>query len=326
MGDPIPRPDAAGVLTRRIGETPIVVFAVETTGFPAGRHRICEISLCRLGAGGRTELLFDSLIDPGRPVTGREIHGISDRDVADAPRFAEVAGRILEAMRGCVLASYNVTYGMQFLRDELERVDVALEAPHFCLMFLRPMLALGPRCSLEEACTAHGVPYSRARCSRAAAEAATDLLRYLLGAMAEREIVDFADLAELGDFPFLDSLGRPPVDVDPARIGVPQAPVRRRVVRSLAGRGGGEDSVRRYWQAVSAAAADGEISEVELGLVRKMRELLDLSDEQARAVHARAFMAAILDLAGDDWLTDDEAARLRGLLRGLSSLGWAPGD
>ena len=84
--------------------------------------------------------------------------------------------------------------------------------------------------------------------------------------------------------------------------------------------------MRRYWQAVSAAVADYEVTDVELGLVRKMRELLELPEEQMRAVHARAFMSAIVAFAGDDWVADDEAEKLRRLLAGLSLLGWSPGE
>ena len=52
--------------------------------------------------------------------------------------------------------------------------------------------------------------------------------------------------------------------------------------------------MRRYWQAVSVALADLEITDAELGLVRALRELLDLSEEQVRAIHARAFLNALV--------------------------------
>ena len=84
--------------------------------------------------------------------------------------------------------------------------------------------------------------------------------------------------------------------------------------------------MRRYWQAVSVALADLEITDAELGLVRALRELLDLSEEQVRAIHARAFLNALVAYTSDDWFDAEEAEQTRRLLHCLSVLGWAPGD
>ena len=59
--------------------------------------------------------MFDSLVNTGRPVAATEIHGICDRDVAAAPRFAELAGGLLDAVQGCAIAAYNVYFDIKFL-------------------------------------------------------------------------------------------------------------------------------------------------------------------------------------------------------------------
>ena len=74
------------------------------------------------------------------------------------------------------------------------------------------------------------------------------------------------------------------------------------------------------------ALADLEITDVEVGLVRALRELLRLPEEQIRAVHARAFVNALVAFTGDDWLDEEEAAKTKALLQCLRTLGWAPGD
>ncbi|MEE2777909.1 MAG: hypothetical protein VYE73_14230 [Acidobacteriota bacterium] len=43
MSDPLQRSRAGDATSMRIDEAPVVVFSLETTGFSAGRHRICEI-------------------------------------------------------------------------------------------------------------------------------------------------------------------------------------------------------------------------------------------------------------------------------------------
>jgi hypothetical protein len=100
----------------------------------------------------------------------------------------------------------------------------------------------------------------------------------------------------------------------------------RRVLRSL-GRGADQDrlATRRYWNAVAAALADFDLSDAELALVRRMRELLRLPDERMRAVHARAFLGALATFAGDVWVATEEVEKLRTLMRSLALLGWSPG-
>jgi DNA polymerase-3 subunit epsilon len=315
----------SGVRRRTLADTPITVFALETTGFPAGRHRVCELTLCRLMPDGRSRVLFDSLIDPGRPMGGTAIHGLNEADVRGAPRFEDVAAEVVDALAGSVLAAYNVTFAIDFLRDELQRVGVDLVPPHFCLMFLRSILGLGARCSLEEACRTHDVAFEAAVCSRADAQAATRLLGVLLARGDGVAPLAFADLAARVDLPFTASLGGRPLPTA-VELGVSgRSASRRRVVRSL-GEGAGEHALRRYWNAVTVALADFELSEVEAGLVLKLQQLLGVSEEEVRAVHARALVAALVSFAGDDWISDDEAEKIRGLLAGLERLGWSPGS
>jgi DNA polymerase III epsilon subunit-like protein len=316
----------AGVAPWRLRDTPVVVFAVETTGFPAGRHRVCELALCRIEPGRAPVLVFDSLIDPGRPVTGGEIHGLRDRDLAGAPLFEEVAPEVLERLAGAVVVGYNVPFSLPFLEDELERAGARLSPPHVSLMFLRPALGLGARCSLEVACEDAGVACEPVGCARADAQATADLYLHYLAALDRRGVDAFGDLAGLGDLPFLGSFNASPLEPPSGAGGSRRAP-QRRVVRSLQPVGDAQRlATRRYWDAVTAALADFDLSEAELGLVRRMRELLRLPDERMRAVHARAFLGALATFAGDDWLAVEEADKLRALVQSLGRLGWSPGD
>ncbi len=53
-----------------------------------------------------------------------EIHGITDRDVLDAPRFEDLARELLHALSGCVVAAHNVYFDLRFLRFELDRLGL----------------------------------------------------------------------------------------------------------------------------------------------------------------------------------------------------------
>ncbi len=73
-----------GIAQRLINETPVSVIDLETTGLTPGYDRIVEVSVVRIEPGEAPRLIFDSLVNPGRPVAAIEIHGIGDRDVAAA--------------------------------------------------------------------------------------------------------------------------------------------------------------------------------------------------------------------------------------------------
>jgi DNA polymerase-3 subunit epsilon len=319
--------DAPGVLSWRLRETPVVVFAIETTGFPAGRHRVCELALCRVEPGRAPRTVFDSLIAPERALTGGDLHGLRDADLRGAPRFAEVAADVVDALSGAVVAAYNAAFSLPFLEDELARVGVAVPPPHLGLMFLRPALGLGGRCSLEMACAEAGVASERGGCARADAEAAGDLWRVYLERLLAGGVETFGELAALGELSLAGGLeGAPLPPADAIGVGGRRSPLRR-IVRSLQGHAADERlATRRYWDAVAAALADFDLSEAELGLVRRMRELLGLPEERMRAVHARAFLGALTNFAGDDWLAAEEAEKLRSLVRSLARLGWSPGE
>jgi DNA polymerase-3 subunit epsilon len=323
-----PRPARPpGVTAWRFDQTPVVVLAVETTGFPAGRHRICELALSRIEPGYSPRLVFESLIDPARPLSGSDIHGLRDRDLEDAPRFEEVAADVVDRLAGAVLAAYNPAFSVPFLEDELTRLGLPISPPRLSLMALRPALGLGGRCSLEVACEEAGVACETTGCARADAEACADLYRTYLPELDRRGIDTFGDLAALDDLASFGSFGVPPLETAQAHGVDGRRAERRRVVRSLQSAADTDRlATRRYWDAVTAALADFELSDVELGLVRRMRELLRLPEERMRAIHARAFLGALATFAGDDWLAAEEADKLRSLLRSLARLGWGPGE
>ena len=119
-----------GLLDHAILQTPIAVLDFETTGMRTGWDRVVEVSVVRLDPGQPMNLVLDSLIQPDRRVTATEIHGITDRDVADAPRFADIAGNLLEAISGCILAAYNVAFEVADFDDLMAGRDHLLMNGH----------------------------------------------------------------------------------------------------------------------------------------------------------------------------------------------------
>ncbi|MDB5384610.1 MAG: hypothetical protein JWM11_256, partial [Planctomycetaceae bacterium] len=171
---------ATGAGALKILETPLTVIDFETTGLDAGIDRVVEVCVARIDPGQPPKIILDTLINPGRPVDATFIHGITDADVRHAPRFADIAGDLVEALSGSVVTAYNVYFDLKFLRDELGRCGVVQVPPHLCLMYLKPLLGLGVKCGLREACRELGVLHTGEHYAAVdVAASAKILVRYL---------------------------------------------------------------------------------------------------------------------------------------------------
>ena len=216
-----------GLLSRAIDDLPVAVLDFETTGTWPGADRVVEVSVVRVEPGRAPELVLDTLVNPNRRVACTFVHGITDRDVADAPRFEQVAGRVLEAVAGCVVAAYNAAFDVRFLEFELGRAGVRHPFPHLCLMYLRPLLGLGKHCRLAEACRVHGVAHGQAHAAAPDALAAARLWPVYREAMARRGVETFADLAAIKPYKFVQSFARdphPPVRREESRVALKARP------------------------------------------------------------------------------------------------------
>ncbi len=113
------RVQTRGIFARPITDTPLAVIDFETTGLSAGVDRVVEVSIVRIEPRQAPRLVLDTLVNPNRRVAATEIHGITDNDVKDAPRFEDIAGDVARALSDCVVGAYNVYFDIGFLDYEL---------------------------------------------------------------------------------------------------------------------------------------------------------------------------------------------------------------
>lgn len=105
---------------------PLVFFDLETTGMDIAKDRIVEISLLKVYPNGDSESKTMK-INPEMPIPPKstEIHGITDEDVKDSPKFSEVAKQIQQFIEGCDLAGFNSNrFDLPLLAEEFIRVGV----------------------------------------------------------------------------------------------------------------------------------------------------------------------------------------------------------
>jgi DNA polymerase III epsilon subunit family exonuclease len=108
-------------------ESEFVAFDLETTGLSAATDRVVEFGAVRFTASGRELGRFERLVNPHRAMSpgAQAVHGISDRDVADAPPVRAVLPVFLEFLGipgETTLLAHNASFDAAFLGRELGRL------------------------------------------------------------------------------------------------------------------------------------------------------------------------------------------------------------
>lgn len=102
------------------------VVDVETTGLSAGRDRILELAIVRTDTDLNIVDEWVCRFHPDGPVGAVHVHGITDADVARAPRFAVMIDDVTRRLAGAAIVGHNVNFDLAFLRAEFARAGWAL--------------------------------------------------------------------------------------------------------------------------------------------------------------------------------------------------------
>ena len=99
------------------------VVDLETTGGKASMEKIIEIAIV-LYDGQKIIDTYETLVHPERaiPYNITRLTGITNEMVIDAPKFYEVAKKIVEMTEGAIFVAHNVRFDYQFLREEFGRL------------------------------------------------------------------------------------------------------------------------------------------------------------------------------------------------------------
>ncbi len=108
----------------------VALLDVETTGRDPAHDRVIEVGIV-VGRAGEIVARYNWMLNPGMsiPQEARDVHGITDEQVASAPSFDAVAHEIADALRGRIPAAYNADFDKQFLLSEYARIGMKVDAP-----------------------------------------------------------------------------------------------------------------------------------------------------------------------------------------------------
>ena len=179
-------------------ECAFAVVDVETTGMRAALDdRITEIAVVVVH-GSRREVVFESLVNPGRPIPRAvcAITNITDEMVRDAPPFTEIADSVLAALAGRVFVAHNARFDWGFVAAELKRSrGLVLDGPRLCTVRLaRRLMREVKGCGLDNLSQHFGLDNSARHRAAGDALVTADLLARLLARAREAGARTLEDL------------------------------------------------------------------------------------------------------------------------------------
>ncbi len=115
---------------------PLCVFDLETTGINVAKDKIVEICILKVNPDASRESKT-WLVNPETsiPKEASDVHGIFDEDVKDAPKFREIAPKIMEMISGSDLGGFNSNrFDVPLLAEELLRAEIDFDLSKFKLI------------------------------------------------------------------------------------------------------------------------------------------------------------------------------------------------
>ncbi len=137
------------------------VIDIETTGLSPARGRITEIAVF-LHNGEKVVEEFSTLINPEIKIPYRitRLTGINNTMVKSAPRFFEVAKKLVELTDGAVLVGHNVRFDYGFLRQEFLRLGYDFQRETYdTVKWSRKLFPGQPSYSLGKLCRNLGIDH-----------------------------------------------------------------------------------------------------------------------------------------------------------------------
>ncbi len=103
-----------------------VVLDTETSGLDYKKgHRVIEIGCIELVNRKTTPHRYHVYLNPEFQIdaAAQAVHGLSNEDLADKPKFAEVANEFIEFIQGAELLIHNAEFDRGFLDNEFARLN-----------------------------------------------------------------------------------------------------------------------------------------------------------------------------------------------------------
>jgi DNA polymerase-3 subunit epsilon len=175
------------------------ILDIETTGGQFNEEGITEIAIYKFD-GHEVIDQFISLVNPEKEIQPFvvKLTGINNAMLRSAPKFYEVAKRIIEITNDCILVAHNTSFDYRILRTEFNRLGYDFIRPTLCTVELSKKLIPGmDSYSLGKLVRALGIPVTDRHRASGDAIATVKLFKMLLEKDVEKEILISSIKAEI---------------------------------------------------------------------------------------------------------------------------------
>tara|TARA_R110002126_G_scaffold224174_1_gene369083 strand:- start:5844 stop:6974 length:1131 start_codon:yes stop_codon:yes gene_type:complete len=167
------------------------ILDIETTGGKFNEEGITEIAIYKFD-GHEVVDQFISLVNPEREIQEFvvKLTGINSKMLRNAPKFYEVAKRIVEITKDCILVAHNTAFDYRILSTEFERLGFDFERNTVCTVELSQQLIPDqPSYSLGKLTRSLGIPIADRHRASGDALATVQLFKLLLEKDTKKDII-----------------------------------------------------------------------------------------------------------------------------------------
>lgn len=167
------------------------ILDIETTGGKYNEEGITEIAIYKFD-GHQIVDQFCSLVNPERNIQPFVVNltGINNQMLRNAPKFHEVAKRIIEITDDCTIVAHNAQFDNRILTTEFDRLGYPFEKNMLCTVELSKKLIPDlPSYSLGKLVRSLGIPITDRHRAQGDAKATVELFKLLLEKDIEKIII-----------------------------------------------------------------------------------------------------------------------------------------
>jgi len=167
------------------------ILDIESTGGKYNEEGITEIAIYKFD-GHKVVDQFISLINPERPIDEYvvKLTGINNNMLRTAPKFYEVAKRIIEITKDCVVVAHNAQFDYRILSTEFGRLGYDYNRQTLCTVELsQKLMPEQPSHSLGKLVRSLGIPIADRHRANGDALATVELFKLLLTKDLDKEII-----------------------------------------------------------------------------------------------------------------------------------------
>ncbi|MCJ1806918.1 GIY-YIG nuclease family protein [Flavobacterium covae] len=167
------------------------ILDIETTGGQYNEEGITEIAIYKFD-GHEVVDQFISLVNPEIPIQPFvvKLTGINNAMLRSAPKFYEIAKRIIEITEGCIIVAHNASFDYRVIKTEFRRLGFDFQKQTLCTVELsKKLLPDLPSYSLGKLVRSLGIPVADRHRASGDAMATVRLFKLLLAKDIEKDIV-----------------------------------------------------------------------------------------------------------------------------------------